>query len=106
MGAAGPARTAVHGHGAAAAHADPAGKAIGQARIGVALHPGDDVEHGLIVALWHAVDLVAAVGFAAPQRYFNVHLLRYLTHTRTRCTALLPNPPASQAGSSGCIWPS
>ena len=98
--AAGPARAAVDGHGAAAAHADAAGEAVGQRGIGVALHPGDDVEHGLVVALRHGVDLVAAVGLAAPERNLDgaVHC-RYLTVTRTRCTALLPKPPASQRGS-------
>ena len=53
MRAAGPARAAVDGHGAGAAHADAAGEAVGQRRVEMALHPGDDVEHGLVLAPRH-----------------------------------------------------
>ena len=55
--AAGPARAAVDRHGAAAAHADPAGEAVGERRVGVALHPGHHVEHGLVLAQRHGEGL-------------------------------------------------
>src|ERR1700722_4872190 len=44
----------------------------------MALHEGDDVEHGLARALRHAVGLVAAVLGAAPERYRQVskHLFK------------------------------
>ena len=96
--AAGPARPAVDGHGAAAAHADAAGEAIGERGIGVALHPRHDVEHGLVVAQRHAIGLIAAVRpcrARAKPRSSACHAA-YLTVTRTRCTTLLPKPPASQ----------
>ena len=65
-GAAGPARAAVHHHGAGAAHADPAGEAVGQGGVLVALDLGDDVENGLMRAPRHLEGLEAAVGRAAP----------------------------------------
>src|SRR5215510_12873921 len=105
MRTAGPARPAVDRHGTASAHAHPTGKTIRQCGIGVALHPGDNVENGLVVALWHTVELIVAVRFAAPQRYCNFGHCCYLTQTRRRCTALLPNPPASQRGSRGWVAP-
>ena len=49
MGAAGPARHAIDHHRAASAHAHAAGKPIAQRRIRVLLHPGDNIENGLIV---------------------------------------------------------
>src|SRR5262249_40578189 len=48
--AAGPARSAVHRHGAGAAHADAAGKAVGQRRVEMALNERHDIEHGLVFA--------------------------------------------------------
>src|SRR5262245_35251134 len=101
----GPTWATVHRHGAAAAHAHAAGKPVGKRGIDVALHPSYNVEYGLIVTLRHAVHLIAAVRLAAPQRYCDFSHCRYLTQTRTRCTALLPNPPASQGGSSGWVSP-
>ena len=68
MGAAGPARLAVDGHGAGAADADPAGEAIGQRRIEMALHEGHDVEHGLAFAPRHGIGLVTACSRTAPDR--------------------------------------
>src|ERR1700738_4665314 len=68
MGAAGPARPAVHRHGAGAAHADPAGKPIGQRRSEMALHEGHHVEHGLVLAQRHLIALVTALRAAAPYR--------------------------------------
>src|SRR5689334_3702480 len=47
MRAAGPARRAVHRHGAGAAHADAAGEAVGERRVENALDVGDYVEDRL-----------------------------------------------------------
>ncbi len=69
VGAAGPARSAIDGHGTGAADADPAGETIRQGRIDMALHEGDNVEHGLARALRHAVGLVAPILGAAPKRH-------------------------------------
>src|SRR5262245_42086687 len=66
--AAGPAWPAVDGHGAGPAHADAAGEAIAEGRVGMTLHPGHHIEHGLVGALRHAENLVAAVLAAAPER--------------------------------------
>ena len=68
VGAAGPARAAVHGHGAGAAHADAAGEAVGQGRVEMPLHISDDVEHRLTLARRHGIIDIAAVAAAAPQR--------------------------------------
>ena len=65
-GAAGPARAAVHHHGAGAAHADAAGEAVGQRRVLLALNLGDHVEDGLVRAPRHAKVWKAALGRAAP----------------------------------------
>ena len=59
-GAAGPARPAVHHHGAGAAHADAAGEAIGQRGVVLALDLGDHVEHGLVLAPRHGEGLECA----------------------------------------------
>src|SRR5262245_56912945 len=105
MRAAGPSRPAVDRHGTASAHPNPPGKPIRERGIGVALHPGYDVENSLVVPLRHAVEPVAAVRLAAPQRYCDFGHCCYLTQTCSRCTALLPNPPASQRGSRGWVCP-
>src|SRR5262249_41907253 len=47
VGPAGPARHAVHGHGAGAAHADAAGEAVGERWVQLALDVGDYIQHGL-----------------------------------------------------------
>src|SRR5262249_61520637 len=59
-------RPAVDGHGAAAAHADPAGETVGERGVQLALYPGDNVEHRLALAERHCEGLVAAVDPAAP----------------------------------------
>ena len=72
MRAAGPARPAVHRHGAGAAHADPAGKTVGQRRVEMALNEGHDIEHRLVFAQRDTVSLVSALFRAAPERYGQV----------------------------------
>src|SRR5581483_4387579 len=95
--AAGPARAAVDRHGARPAHADPAGEAVGERGVGVALHPRHHVEHRLALPQRHPVALIASVALPAPCRDIDVGPPRaYLTETWTRCTALLPKPPISQ----------
>src|SRR5262249_52310726 len=56
--AAGPARGAVHRHGAGAAHADAAGKAGRQRRVGIAVNERPNVEPGLGFAPGDLVDIV------------------------------------------------
>ena len=66
-GPAGPARLAVYRHGAGAAHADPAGEAVGQRRLGILLNPGHDIEDRLAPPARHLVsDIAAAACIAAP----------------------------------------
>src|SRR5262245_3483244 len=67
VGAAGPARTPVHGHGTGAAHADPAREAIGERRVEVALNEGHHVEHGLIGELGNPVGLISPLPSSPPQ---------------------------------------
>ena len=66
MGAAGPAGGAVYRHGARAAHADAAGKAVGQRWVGVLLDPGDDVEDGLVFLGWDRERLAVPLGGGSP----------------------------------------
>src|SRR5712672_388093 len=73
--AAGPARPAVHHHGAGSAHADPAGEAVGERGILVALDLGDDVEHGLIEAARHIEGLERAGVGAAPDVDSEIRML-------------------------------
>src|SRR5262245_12437733 len=70
MGPARPARYAVHRHRARAAHADPAGEAVGERRIEGALDVGDDVEYGLARVAGDVEFLEAAVGGAFPDPDF------------------------------------
>src|SRR6185436_423762 len=72
MRPAGPARHAVHHHRARAAHADPAGEAIGERRIERALDVGNDVEHGLARLARHVEALEGAVGAAPPDRNLQI----------------------------------
>jgi len=64
--AARPARLAVHGHRARAAHADAAREAIGQRRIEPALDVRDDVEDGLAFEPGHLELLIAPRLLSAP----------------------------------------
>ena len=67
MAAAGPAGPAVYRHCTRSADTDPAGEAITQAGIEFVLHPGYDIQHGLVGARWYAVALVMTVFGAAPE---------------------------------------
>ena len=60
MRPAGPARAAIHRHGARPAHANAAGEAIGKAWVQFALDMGDDIQDGLIVARRYSIMRVAA----------------------------------------------
>src|SRR5262245_4028086 len=66
VGPAGPARHAIHGHGARTAHADPAGIAVGERRIQRALDVGYDVEDGLARLAGNVELAEAAVRCAFP----------------------------------------
>src|SRR5690606_37550682 len=124
VGPAGPPRAAVDRHGTRPAHADPAGEAVGERRIGIALHPGDHVKHGLAFAQGHREPLIVTVLPSAPDQHldgragrlrrlrtrwhafpFRLRLTWPAAHQRTvtvtRWTTLLPNPPLSQGASSG-----
>ena len=68
--AAGPARNAVDDHRAGAAHADAAGKAIGETRILRALDFGDRVEDRLALAQRQRKRFEMAVAIAAPDVEF------------------------------------
>ena len=66
MRPAGPARTAIHCHGARPAHANTAGEAIGKAWVKFSLDMCDDIQHGLIVARWHVITREAARFLSPP----------------------------------------
>ena len=66
MRPAGPARAAIHCHGAGPAHANAAGKAIGKAWVNFALDMRDDIKHGLIIPRWHIIAREAARFLTAP----------------------------------------
>ena len=60
MRPAGPARAAIHRHGAGPAHANTAGEAIGKAWVKFSLDMRDHIQHGLIVARRHVITREAA----------------------------------------------
>ena len=66
MRPAGPARAAIHCHGAGPAHANAAGEAIGKAWVKLSLDMCDDIQHGLIVARRHVITREAARFLTAP----------------------------------------
>ena len=66
MRPAGPARAAIHRHGARPAHANAAGEAIGKAWVKLALNMRDHIKHGLIVARRHVITREAARFFPPP----------------------------------------
>ena len=68
VGAAGPARAAIHRHRARAAHADAAGETVGERGIEAALDVGDDVEHGLVLEPRHFEGLKMAGLGSTPDR--------------------------------------
>jgi len=66
MRPAGPARAAVHCHGARPAHANATGEAIGKAWVQFALDMRDNIKHGLIVTRRHIIARKTARILAAP----------------------------------------
>ena len=66
MRPAGPARAAIHCHGARPAHANAAGEAIGQAWVKLPLDMRDDIKHGLVIPRWHIIARKAARFLTAP----------------------------------------
>ena len=66
MRPAGPARAAIHGHGARPAHANAAGEAIGKAWVQLSLDMRDDIQDGLIIARRHVITREAARFFPPP----------------------------------------
>ena len=66
MRPAGPARAAIHRHGARPAHANAAGEAIGKAWVNFALDMRNDIKHGLIVARRHIIMREASRFFTPP----------------------------------------
>jgi hypothetical protein len=72
--ATGPARHAVDGHRAGAAHADAARVAITEGWLEVALNVHDHVEHGLALLAPDVVSRELALLFAPPNPDFEVHL--------------------------------
>lgn len=62
----GPARAAIHGHGAGPAHANPAGKAIGKAWVQFSLDMRDHIQDGLIIPRRHIIAREAARFFPPP----------------------------------------
>src|ERR1700736_2966658 len=95
--AAGPTWAAVDRHGAGAAHADAAGKAIGERRVLLALDVGDHVEHGLVRAARHVKCLETAGRPAAP--HLDRERFRGGRHGSTRIDGRSP-------GSTSTIAPS
>lgn len=66
MRPAGPARAAIHCHGAGPAHANAAGEAIGKAWVKLALNMRDHIQNSLIVARRHVITREAARFLTAP----------------------------------------
>lgn len=66
MRPAGPARAAIHCHGAGPAHANPASEAIGKAWVKLSLDMCYHIQHGLIVARRHVITREAARFLSPP----------------------------------------
>jgi len=66
MRPAGPARAAIHGHGARPAHANAAGEAIGKAWVKLSLDMCHHIQHALIIARRHVITREAARFFPPP----------------------------------------
>jgi len=66
MRPAGPARTAIHGHGARTAHANAAGEAIGKAWVQLSLDMRHYIQHSLIIARGHFITRKPARFFPPP----------------------------------------
>ncbi len=60
MRPAGPARAAIHRHGARTAHTNAAGETVGKTWVDFALNMGDDIQDGLIIACGYIIAREAA----------------------------------------------
>ena len=89
MRPAGPARAAIHCHGAGPAHANAAGEAIGKAWVNFALDMRDDIKHGLIIARRHNITLKAARFLTPPHAD-----LELFHHGKTKLTGQAVQPVA------------
>jgi hypothetical protein len=78
MSATGPAGPAVDRHGTRAAHPDPAREAVGEPRLAVTLHPSDNVQHGLVVAVRHLEALEMTIFSTAPDVDLELFVRRHL----------------------------
>ena len=89
MRPAGPARAAIHCHGAGPAHANTAGEAIGKAWVKLSLDMCHHIQHGLIVARWHVITREAARILTAPDAD-----LELFHHGKTKLTGQAVQPVA------------
>ena len=89
MRPAGPARTAIHCHGARPAHANTAGEAIGKAWVKFSLDMRDHIQHGLIVARRHVITREAARFLSPPDADFEL-----FHHVKTKLTGQAVQPVA------------
>ena len=89
MRPAGPARAAIHGHGAGPAHANAAGEAIGQAWVKLSLDMRDDIKHGLVIPRRHIIMREAARFLTPPNAD-----LELFHHGKTKLTGQAVQPVA------------
>lgn len=89
MRPAGPARAAIHCHGAGPAHANAAGEAIGKAWVKLSLDMRDDIKHGLIIARRHIITREAARFLTPPHAD-----LELFHHGKTKLTGQAVQPVA------------
>ena len=89
MRPAGPARAAIHCHGAGPAHANAAGEAIGKAWVKLSLDMRDDIKHGLIIARRHIITREAARFLTPPHAD-----LELFHHGNTKLTGQAVQPVA------------
>src|SRR5204863_8263068 len=93
MGAAGPARHAIHAHRARAAHADAAGEAVGERGIEPALDVRHDVEHRLARVARHLERLEGALRASPPD--FNGVRAQAYSYNRVRTNSRCPRASAA-----------
>ena len=89
MRPAGPARAAIHCHGARPAHANTACEAIGKAWVKLSLDMRDDIKHGLVIPRWHIIAREAARFLTPPHAD-----LELFHHGKTKLTGQAVQPVA------------
>ena len=89
MRPAGPARAAIHCHGAGPAHANAAGEAIGKAWVKLSLDMRDDIKHGLVIPRRHIITREAARFLTPPHAD-----LELFHHGKTKLTGQAVQPVA------------